>query len=131
MELPINANECYKCVKRVTSRQQAFERDVCCRWVHRTCGTRFTYSQYVDINRMIRNGNPFNWTCEVCTAAKPVPVTESTRLDESPSVTQHGYVHVAYKVVGVVLYYVTADITAQLFAVAYELSRLYADRRTK
>jgi len=127
MELPIKANECYKCVKRVTSRQQAFERDVCCRWVHRTCGTRFTYSQYVDINRMIRNGNPFNWTCEVCTAAKPVPVTESTRLDESPSVTQH----VAYKVVGVVLYYVTADITAQLFAVAYELSRLYADRRTK
>ena len=67
----------------------------------------------------------------MCTSAKPVPVTESTRLDESPSVTQHGYVHVAYKVVGVVLYYVTADITAQLFAVAYELSRLYADRRTK
>jgi len=25
MELPVKSNECYKCVKRVTSRQQAFE----------------------------------------------------------------------------------------------------------
>ena len=81
MELPIAKDSCKKCVRKVTARQDALQCDICNHWWHRTCGTSLSHAAYTEISRQIRQGIPYEWSCDECKAQVATPVTESTRID--------------------------------------------------
>ena len=86
MEIPVKQNQCPKCFKSVTARQQALSCDGCHRWLHRQCGTRMTRAEYAQISANIKNGVPFEWQCDQCELKSldvGLPLLESTRIEES------------------------------------------------
>ena len=84
MEINGGKDKCRKCVRKVTTRQDAFECDECGQWMHRTCGTSYTHAAYVEISRNIRDGIPFEWICDECkpTATVHDPVQQLNSASE-------------------------------------------------
>lgn len=74
-------NVCIHCHKYVRYNSQAFECDRCKQWVHRSCGTNISMSEFKDIARNIENGLPFAWECVECTSLKEyrLPIQHAIR----------------------------------------------------
>jgi len=76
MEFTVSSNMCRKCLKKVTTHQDAFQCGACNCWMHHTC----TIFASLEITRNMRNGIPFKWTCNDCRVPVPMLVQGNTRL---------------------------------------------------
>ncbi|XP_045105153.1 pygopus homolog 1-like [Portunus trituberculatus] len=54
---------CSGCGKEVRPQQQAILCDSCHQWRHRLCVTNITQAMYRQINKELKQGGSFDWTC--------------------------------------------------------------------
>ena len=78
---------CSGCREEVRPRQEALSCDRCQRWRHRKCGTNISQAVYRDLNRRLRRGEDFLWTCPECLEGGNsdfLSMEDSTREDFNP-----------------------------------------------
>ena len=78
---------CSGCREEVRPRQESLSCDRCQQWRHRKCGTKISQAVYRDLNRRLRLGEGFLWTCPECLEGGNsdfLSMEDSTREDFNP-----------------------------------------------
>ncbi|KAK8372083.1 hypothetical protein O3P69_016212, partial [Scylla paramamosain] len=80
-----SSHSCSGCGKEVRPRQHALLCDNCHQWRHRVCDTNMTQEMYRRINKELKEGGSFDWTCPECPKPHHSPISSACQspLDHS------------------------------------------------
>ena len=69
MEFRARKDCCYKCHRKIVTKDDKCFCEKTKHWVHRQCDSKYTHAEYVDILKLTERGIPFQWNCSECTSA--------------------------------------------------------------